>query len=161
MYLLQYSRHLIYFLWPNVWKASYTISAFILDDVRYWLPYSTDKFIFCFVPGPSQWFFSLWRRDRNSMESYRVSTLDVPESPIATGARGAWLCNCNCNLYFNGRQHLRSLTLVMNDFWCDGQWYPGMVVAEIFLTYVLRLRKNPGQTSTRKTDPIGDRIRAR
>ena len=42
---------------PNVWKASYTISASILVDVPYWPPYSTAKFLSCVVPGPSQWFF--------------------------------------------------------------------------------------------------------
>ena len=31
--------------------------------------------------------FSLWRRDRNRMDSCRVSRVDVPESPIASGAR--------------------------------------------------------------------------
>ena len=54
---VQYSRSLIYHLLPNVWKASYTISASICVDVRYWPLYSTDKFISCVVPGPSQWFF--------------------------------------------------------------------------------------------------------
>ena len=44
----------------------------------------------CVAPGPSQWFFSLWRRDRNRMDSCRVSTLDVPESPFVSGARGPW-----------------------------------------------------------------------
>ena len=29
----------------------------IFVDVPYWLPYSTNKFISCVVPGPSQWFF--------------------------------------------------------------------------------------------------------
>ena len=48
---------LIYHLLPNVWNASYTISAFIFVDVPYWLPYSKDNFISCVVPGPSQWFF--------------------------------------------------------------------------------------------------------
>ena len=33
---------------------------------------------------------SLWRRDRNCMDSYQVTTVDVPESPIASGARGQW-----------------------------------------------------------------------
>ena len=47
---------LIYLILPNVWKASYTISASIFVDVPYWLPYSTDKFVSCVVPGPSQWF---------------------------------------------------------------------------------------------------------
>ena len=41
----------------NVWKASYTISASIFDDDPHWPPYSTDKFISCFVPVPSQRFF--------------------------------------------------------------------------------------------------------
>ena len=31
---------------------------------------------------------SLWRRDRNRLDSYRVSTVDVPESPVASDARG-------------------------------------------------------------------------
>ena len=48
---------LIYHLLPNVWKALYTISLSIFVDVLYWLPYSTDKFISCVVPGPLQWFF--------------------------------------------------------------------------------------------------------
>ena len=42
---------------PNVWKASDTISASIFVDVPYWPPYSTDKFISCVVPVPSQRFF--------------------------------------------------------------------------------------------------------
>ena len=54
---LQYSCPLIYHLWPNVWKESYTISVSISVDVPLWLPYSKDKFISCVVPGPSQWFF--------------------------------------------------------------------------------------------------------
>ena len=54
---LQYSRPLIYHLLPNVCNASYTISASIFVDVPYWPPYSTDKFISCLVPGPSQCFF--------------------------------------------------------------------------------------------------------
>ena len=33
---------------------------------------------------------SLWWRDRNLMDSYRVSIADVPEFPIAIGARGPW-----------------------------------------------------------------------
>ena len=37
---------------------------------------------------PRSGFFPLWRRDRNRMDSYRVSKVDVPESPIASGARG-------------------------------------------------------------------------
>ena len=48
---------LIYHLLPNVWKAPYTISMFIFVGVPYWPPYSTDKFISCIVPSPSQWLF--------------------------------------------------------------------------------------------------------
>ena len=33
---------------------------------------------------------SLWRRDRNRMDSYRVSIADVPEFPISGGKRGPW-----------------------------------------------------------------------
>ena len=38
---------------------------------------------------------SLCRRDRNRMYSYRVSTVDVPEYPIASGARGQWQQRCD------------------------------------------------------------------
>ena len=48
---------LIYHSLPNVWKASYTISASIFVDVPYWPSYSTDKFVSCVVPGSSQRFF--------------------------------------------------------------------------------------------------------
>ncbi|KAJ4432416.1 hypothetical protein ANN_21035 [Periplaneta americana] len=33
---------------------------------------------------------SLWRRDSNIMDSYRVTTVDVTESSIASGAKGPW-----------------------------------------------------------------------
>ena len=33
---------------------------------------------------------SLWRRDRNHMDSYQVSTVDVVESPISSSTRGPW-----------------------------------------------------------------------
>ena len=54
---LQYSRPLIYRLFPNVKKASFTTSMPIFVDAPYWPPYSTDKFISCVLPGSSQWFF--------------------------------------------------------------------------------------------------------
>ena len=38
---------------------------------------------------------SLCRRDHNCMDSYRVSTVDVPESPIASGPRGLWQQGCD------------------------------------------------------------------
>ena len=34
----------------------HTISESTFDDVPFWPHYSTDKFISCVVPGPSQWF---------------------------------------------------------------------------------------------------------
>ena len=45
------------YLLSNVWKASYSISASIFVRCSIWLLYSTDKFISCVVPSPSQWFF--------------------------------------------------------------------------------------------------------
>ena len=33
---------------------------------------------------------SLWRSDRNRMDSYRLSMVDVPEYPIASGTKGPW-----------------------------------------------------------------------
>ena len=56
---LHYSLPLVYYLLPNVWKASYTVRASIFVDVPYWLPYSMDNFIPCVVPCPSQWFYHL------------------------------------------------------------------------------------------------------
>ena len=89
---LQYSRPLIYHLLSNVWKASYTISLSIFGDAPYWLPYIMVKFIFCVVPGSFT-----WRRDHNSKDSFQVSTVDVPESPIASGARGPWQQQQRCD----------------------------------------------------------------
>ena len=37
----------------------------------------------------------LWRRDRNCMDSYQVSMVDVPESLIASNARGPWQQRCD------------------------------------------------------------------
>ena len=86
---LQYSRPLIYHLLPNVWKVWYTIIASIFVHVPYWPPYNTDKFISCVVPGPSQWFFH-FGEDTVISWTHRVSTVDVPESSFASGARGPW-----------------------------------------------------------------------
>ena len=81
---LQYSRPLYLSLLPNVWKASYTVSAPIF--VPYWPPYSTDKYMYCILPDPSQWFFHFgviaW--------THRLSTVDIPESTISSDARGSW-----------------------------------------------------------------------
>ena len=52
---LKYSRPL--YIFTNVWKGSYTISASIFVDLRYLPPYSTNKFFSCVVSGPSQWSF--------------------------------------------------------------------------------------------------------
>ena len=47
---------LIYHILPNVWKASYTISASILLRLRLDRPYNMNKFISCVVPELSQFF---------------------------------------------------------------------------------------------------------
>ena len=80
---------LIYHLLPNVWKASYTISASIFVDVPYWPPYSTDKFISCILPDPSQWFFH-FGKDIVIAWTHRVSVVDIEKSPIASRARDPW-----------------------------------------------------------------------
>ena len=80
---------LIYHLLPNVWKVSYTISLSVFVDILYWLSHSMDKFISCVVPGPSQWFFHFGEEIVIAW-THRVSTVDVPESHIASGARGPW-----------------------------------------------------------------------
>ena len=41
------------------------------------------------------------RSDRNRMDSYRVSTVDVPESPIASGARRPWQQQWCDSLHFH------------------------------------------------------------
>ena len=55
---------LIYHLLPNVWKASYTTSAFIFVDVPYWPTYSKDKFLLLYCTGSLAMVLSLWRRGR-------------------------------------------------------------------------------------------------
>ena len=63
---------------------------------------------------------------------------------------------------FRTRQNRRSLAPAWNDLWwkwwpmISGDWW-GLRFPDIFL----QLRKKPGKTSIRKTDPTGDRTRAR
>ena len=76
---LQYSHHLIYHLVSNVWKALYTISASIFVYVPYWLPYSTDKFISCVVPGPSQRFFHFGEETVIAWTQEKTTTLGGTE----------------------------------------------------------------------------------
>ena len=66
---LEYSCPLIYHLVPNIWMASYTVSASIFVEEPHWPNYSTDKSISSVVPGPSHFVLSLWRRHRNRMDS--------------------------------------------------------------------------------------------
>ena len=66
---------LIYKLLPNVWKASDTISMSIFDNIPYWLPYSTDKFISCGTePHHSSWQCNV--RFWNIHRTYPVSPCD-------------------------------------------------------------------------------------
>ena len=132
---LQSSRSLIYHFFRNVCKAPYTISASIFVYVPYWPPYSTDKFNSCVVPGPSQWFFLLWRKDRNRMDSYRVSTADVPEASIASGARGPW-------------QQQQCDTLH-----CHEEWW-GSVPPSVFSPESMRLRSLRQSEITTVRDPV-------
>ena len=52
------------------------------------LMFRTDHAIAVCCTGALAVVLSLWRRDINHMDSYRVSMMDVPESPISSGARG-------------------------------------------------------------------------
>jgi hypothetical protein len=55
---LQYNRppH-VYNHVPNVWKASFTISASTAVYIQRRLPYSKKHLLSCVVTSPSQWFF--------------------------------------------------------------------------------------------------------
>ena len=55
---------LIYRLFLNVWKASYTVSTSLFVDVPYWPPpiISRISSSLVLVPGPSQWFLNLVKR---------------------------------------------------------------------------------------------------
>ena len=54
-----------------------------------------------------------------------------------------------------------SISEVMIFYNYDGQWYPEMVGPKFLMTFVLQLEKKPGEPSTRKSVPAGDRTRAR
>ena len=56
-WLYSHEYNIIYHLLPNVWKASYAISASIFVDIPYWPPYSTDKLIYGVLSDTSQWLF--------------------------------------------------------------------------------------------------------
>ena len=86
---LQYSRPFIYHLFPNVWKASYTISTSVFVDVPYYCHRARISSSFVLHRHLAV-ILILWRRDRNRMDSCRVGTVDVPESPISSGLRAPW-----------------------------------------------------------------------
>ena len=86
-----------YHLLPNVWKASYIISASTIVNVPYWLPYSTDKFISCVVLGPSQRFFHFgegivisWCHIGRSRWMFK--NLPLPEAQEVRGSSGVTPC---------------------------------------------------------------------
>ena len=88
---------LIYHLFPNVWKAPYTISASIFVDVTYWPPYSTYKFISCTVPGPSQWFFHFGEEvviawTHNELVWWMLKNLPFPAAQEVRDRSGATPC---------------------------------------------------------------------
>ena len=92
----------IYNILPNVWKALYTICMSIFVDVSYWPPYSTDKFVSCVVPGPSQW-FSHFNKEIVITWTQEKSHL-VVQNPII--------------LHDNARTY----TAVVTDLLCRWQW---------------------------------------
>ena len=79
---------LIYHLFPNVWKASYTISMSIFVDVPYTSSCSTDKFISCVVPDPSQWFFHFDQEIVITWTQEKITTLGGTEPRHSSAMQG-------------------------------------------------------------------------
>ena len=103
---LQYScpPHLL----PNVCKASYTISANIFVMLHIDLPIARIISSLLLYQVPRSGSFTLTNRSKR-MDSYRVSTMDIPESPIASGARGETPCIVTKNgrvLYYKVSCHM-------------------------------------------------------
>ena len=99
---LQYSLLPYLSLFAKCLKVPYTISVSMFVDNPYWPPYSTDKLISCVLSHTSQWFFHFGEEIIIAW-TYGVSTVDVPESPIASGARGQWLQQrCESFHYYGG-----------------------------------------------------------
>ena len=79
---------LIYQLLPNVWKcrtpsARPSLLMFSIDR-----PIARINSSLVLYRVPRSGSFTLTRSNR--MDSYRVSTVDVPESPSTSGVRGPW-----------------------------------------------------------------------
>ena len=75
---------------PPLFTTFCQISVSIFVDVMYWPPYGMDKVHLLCCTGSLAVVLSLWWRDHNHTDSYRVSKVDVQESPIASGARVPW-----------------------------------------------------------------------
>ena len=65
-------------------------------------------------------------RDRNRIDSYRLSTVDVPESPIISGARGPWqqqrsdFLHCHEEWWGSVQQNVATcFTLSLKTFLCS------------------------------------------
>ena len=87
---------LIYHIFPNVRKASRPSvrPSLLMFRIDYPIARISSSLALYQVLAVV---LSLWQRDRNRIDSYQVSTVDVPESPIASGARGQWQqqrCDC-------------------------------------------------------------------
>ena len=119
----------IYHLLPNVWKASYTISISIFVDVPYWLLYSTNKFISCVVPGPSQWFFHFgkeiiiaWAHIRWVRWMFQNLPLSAAQEVHDISSHEKWWGSVNAFSWvldkggpaetWGSRQHLQSIMMV-------------------------------------------------
>ena len=98
--------------------------------------------------------FSLLKNDYRGMSpemkapSVKLATLPLPSAL----AMYTWTLASTCGQW-------RPYEIIYDEY--GSQWYLGMYGAYVFPAFVLQLRKNPGKTSTRKTDPTGDRNGAR
>ena len=87
-------------------------------------------------------------------------------SEVQTSLGASFICYLStyvCIYGFQGASTPKVIVARMKWFFYeyDGQWYPGMDGAYVFPTFVLQLRKKKlKKTSTRKSDPTGDRTRA-
>ena len=85
---------LIYNILPNVWKCRTPSARPSLLMFRIDLPIARISSSLCCTGSLAQ-ILSLWRKDRDRMDSHRASTMDVSEFPIANSSRDPWQQRCD------------------------------------------------------------------
>ena len=80
----------VYHLLPNLWKASYTISASTSVDLQQWQPNSTNNRLSCVLMYPSQWFFHFGEKIIITWTHIQWVWRLLPVSPITSGEGDPW-----------------------------------------------------------------------